>query len=54
MHYETPKLGEAMDLYETPLLVDLDAASAADAVVVADGGCSTGGLFDCSPDVIIA
>ncbi len=49
MHYETPKLGEAMDLYETPLLVDLDAASAAEAA----GGCSTGGLFDCSPDVIV-
>ncbi len=48
MHYETPKLGEAMDLYETPLLVDIDVASAA-----ASAGCSTGGLFDCSPDVII-
>ncbi|HEX4953126.1 MAG TPA: hypothetical protein VF017_07000 [Thermoanaerobaculia bacterium] len=51
MHYETPLLQGPMELYEAPLLVDIDAAGQE---VQATGGCSTGGLFDCSPDVVIA
>ncbi len=40
MHYETPILEAPVDLYETPLLVDLDEATAFD---IGDIGCATGG-----------
>ncbi|HEX4953120.1 MAG TPA: hypothetical protein VF017_06970 [Thermoanaerobaculia bacterium] len=46
MRYETPRLQGPIELYQTPMLVDIDEA-AAEALDIDIDGCNTSGSGNC-------